>query len=147
MVQEPPHESDMAPIQYMVHGSYQYEDAYHNCFGNFGLDLITSIMLSLSRLSRRGLLIMIMWLVMERRLLMLGNNNVSIRIIWYKSHMNLVLRVDIYRHNTCLTFLILYKATLQFLIHSCLSNSTRIFSRINLILNSFSDSHNICEIG
>lgn len=37
--QEPPHESDMAPIQHMVPGSCQYEDTYHNCSRCSILDL------------------------------------------------------------------------------------------------------------
>lgn len=80
--------------------------------------IITSILLSLSWLSRCGLLIMIMWLIMERKLLILGGSNIWIRIIWHESHWNHILRVDTRRHSTCLTFLFLRKAPMRLLIHN-----------------------------
>lgn len=43
--------------------------------------IITDILLSLSRLNRCGLLILILRLILERRLWILGNNNIWIRII------------------------------------------------------------------
>lgn len=109
--------------------------------------IITSSLLSLSRLNRCGLLILVLHLVLKRRLLILGSNNVWIRIIRHRNHRSLIMRMDICRYNTCLTFLLLQKATMWFLSHSLLRNSNCDFSKFNPIVDPFSDSHNICKIG
>lgn len=149
LVQGPPHESDMVPVQHMIFVPYQYAYVFHSysCCSDLGLGpcchdcTVDSVFLSL-----RWLLIVVLWLIMTWRLLILSSGHIRIQIIRHVSHRKLILGVDTCHHSTCLPFFIFCKAPIRLLIYILLSGGTCDLPRFQPILNTFTNSYHICEI-
>lgn len=107
--------------------------------------IVTSVLLILSILSRCWLLILILWLILTRRLLILSGGNIRIRIIWHVSHRKIISGMDICRYNTYLPFFLFCKAPTRLLIYSLLSRGTCDLSWFHPILDTFTNSHHVCE--